>query len=305
MAERTMPFFKFDGDEWLTGKIQLLTAEEKGIFIDLIARIWKEKGKLQNDEILHRLIRVEKATLSKALKAFFEIGIMEDKDGFLSVKFIDEQISNRLDYIVRQSEIGHRGGRPKKGSKPKQKAESRKKKKEEVVEEERAFGGDGDSNPSVARTGTDQSDLTDGTDSAGTGSDGRDQQDGQGEPTGCTPGSIAHKLWDAYPKKFAMLLGQKAALKTIKELHSQGKSYEEIETMLMEAVQGYSEAVQKWSQKKRQYVWSMETFFEAGHYADDPECWRDEDDQAGQTSPVTADPYVTLPDGSKVRRSVL
>ena len=137
MAERTMPFFKFDGDEWLTGKIQLLTAEEKGIFIDLIARIWKEKGKLQNDEILHRLIRVEKATLSKALKAFFEIGIMEDKDGFLSVKFIDEQLSERDEFIAKQSEIGRLGGRPKKGLKPKQKEESRKQKedKEEVEEE--------------------------------------------------------------------------------------------------------------------------------------------------------------------------
>lgn len=302
---KNLPFFKFDADAWLTGKVQLLSPIEKGIFIDLIARIWKENGVIRNDDFLHRLIRVEKATLNEGLQAFFKLGIMEEKEQILSVKFIDEQISERLDYIVRQSEIGHRGGRPKKGSKPKQKAERRKKKKEEVVEEERAFGDDGDSNRSVARTGTDQSDLTDGTDSAGTGSDGRDQQDGQGEPTGCTPGSIAHKLWDAYPKKFAMLLGQKAALKTIKELHSQGKSYEEIETMLMEAVQGYSEAVQKWSQKKRQYVWSMETFFEAGHYADDPECWRDEDDQSGQTAPGMADPYVTLPDGSKVRRSVL
>lgn len=65
-----MPFFKFDVSQWLTGKIQLLTATEKGIFIDLVARIFQEKGFLKNDEILHRLIRVEKATLLEALKAF-------------------------------------------------------------------------------------------------------------------------------------------------------------------------------------------------------------------------------------------
>lgn len=123
---KALPFFKFDSDAWLTGKIQLLSAPEKGIFIDLLARIWKENGVLKNTEVLHRLIRVPKATLSKAFEAFFQLGIMEEKDGFLRVKFIDEQLAQRREYIESQREIGRRGGRPKKGSKPKQIADSRK-----------------------------------------------------------------------------------------------------------------------------------------------------------------------------------
>ena len=118
-------------------------------------------------------------------------------------------------------------------------------------------------------------------------------------------GAIAHKLYGAYPKKFGMLDGMKAALRTIETQSSQGKSYETIETELLTAVRRYAEETSRWNWKRKKFIWSMKTFFEAGHYADDPECWRDEDDQSGQTAPGTADPYVTLPDGSKVRRSVL
>lgn len=125
-----MPFFKFDTDSWLTGKIQLLTATEKGIFIDLVSRIWKENGFLKNDEILHRLIRVEKGTLSEALQAFFDLGIMTEKDGFLSVKFIDEQISDIENYKKKQSEFGSKGGRPKKGTKANKKEDIRNKREE-------------------------------------------------------------------------------------------------------------------------------------------------------------------------------
>lgn len=129
---KPLPFFKFDTDSWLTGKIQLLTAAEKGIFIDLIARIWHENGQIKNDGILHRLLRVEKATLSDALQAFFDLGIMEEKDGFLSVKFIDNQIKTHNEFIEKQREFGAKGGRPKKGTKANK---ERRKKKEEIRNE--------------------------------------------------------------------------------------------------------------------------------------------------------------------------
>lgn len=129
---KQLPFFKFDTDSWLTGKIQLLTATEKGIFIDLIARIWHENGQLKNDEILHRLLRVEKATLSDALQAFFDLGIMKEKDGILCVKFIDDQIKTHNEFIEKQREFGAKGGRPKKGTKANK---ERRNKKEEIRKE--------------------------------------------------------------------------------------------------------------------------------------------------------------------------
>ncbi len=123
-------------------------------------------------------------------------------------------------------------------------------------------------------------------------------------PPSSPAGDIAHKLYGAYPKKFGMLEGMKAALRTIETQSSQGKSYETIETELMTAVRRYAEETSRWNWKRKRFIWSMKTFFEAGHYADDPECWRDDEAEApAQTS--GGDPFVTLPDGSKVRRSVL
>ena len=118
----SLPFFKLDADAWLTGKTQLLSMEEKGTLIDLLCRIWKEEnGAIPNDEFLHRLLRVDKATLSKALATFSDLKIVCEKDGVLSVKFLNEQLKQRKDYLEKMSACGRKGGRPKKGSKPKNK----------------------------------------------------------------------------------------------------------------------------------------------------------------------------------------
>lgn len=122
------PFFKFDAGAWLLGKIQLFGTAEKGIFIDLLAHIWHENGCIKNDNILHRILRVEKATLSDALKAFLEIEIMYEKDGFLRIKFVDEQLSSIQQYRAKQAAFGAKGGRPKKGTKAIEKGERRNKK---------------------------------------------------------------------------------------------------------------------------------------------------------------------------------
>lgn len=111
-----LEFFKFDCAAWLTGKVQLLSAEEKGVFIEIVARIWYNGGTLKNDEILHRVLRVEKGTLSSALAVFFELGIMEEKEGVLSLKFVDEQLDEINSYKSQQAEFGKKGGRPKKGT---------------------------------------------------------------------------------------------------------------------------------------------------------------------------------------------
>ena len=85
---KRLPFFKFDTDDWLTGKIQCCTAAEKGTFIDLCSMIWRENGQLKITPTLERQLRVAKGTLSDALGTFSELGIMECKDDILSVKFI-------------------------------------------------------------------------------------------------------------------------------------------------------------------------------------------------------------------------
>lgn len=108
-----LSFFKFSPEQWLTGKIQLLSAVEKGIYIDLAARIWQAGGSIENSPVLHRVLRVEKGTLCEAFQAFFELGILQIDGGCLRMKFITEQLAVINEYSKRQAEYGKTGGRPK------------------------------------------------------------------------------------------------------------------------------------------------------------------------------------------------
>jgi len=132
-----LPYFKFNVLDWIKGKVQLLSNEEKGIFIELCARIWCESGKLKNDDILHRLIRVEKAKFLLALKAFCELGILEEKDGYLSVKFLETQIIIGFQFIEKQRKNGAKGGRPQNPNKAHKKRVEEKRVEETRLEEKR------------------------------------------------------------------------------------------------------------------------------------------------------------------------
>lgn len=117
---------------------------------------------------------------------------------------------------------------------------------------------------------------------------------------------IALRIYMAYPKKYAMMEGQLAAKRVIENLFDKGANYDQIEDKLMKAVTGYRNAVSFWPPQEKRFILSMKTFFEAGHYADDPECWRrDTDSAAPAGSPAPDEQYTTLPDGTRVRRSVL
>jgi len=131
MAER-MDWFKFEPLEWIKGNVQLLDQSQKGIYIELIARIWAEKGQLKNDRFLAQKISTEKHVLSDALECFFDLKIMYEKDGFLSVKFIDKQIKAHAFIIEQKRAAGRLGGRP---SKKQTKANKNKKENKKEIKE--------------------------------------------------------------------------------------------------------------------------------------------------------------------------
>lgn len=138
MSSKKLPFFKFDADDWLTGKIQLLTMEEQGIFINLLARIWRENGNIENTALLYRQLRVSQDTLRVALITFKELGILQENDGILSVKFITRQLNERTKYIEQQREFGRQSAQNRKGASSKQKGERRKKKADNNGKEDKS-----------------------------------------------------------------------------------------------------------------------------------------------------------------------
>ena len=87
-----LPYFKFFVDSWGNGKINALSHEEKGIFIDLVCLIWRNEG-VMNIAIAHlaRLLRCDEATLERAMTNLTDLDILQRNDNGFSVKFLVEQ----------------------------------------------------------------------------------------------------------------------------------------------------------------------------------------------------------------------
>jgi len=115
MSKGKAYYFKFDATEWLaaTSKVQTLNYEEKGFFIDLCAMLILQKGKIKNDEMLHRQLRISEGKLSNLISLLSKSKLLVSKDGFLSVKFISEAIGEMKKKSMILSENGRKGGRPK------------------------------------------------------------------------------------------------------------------------------------------------------------------------------------------------
>jgi hypothetical protein len=108
---KTLPFFKFDAESWLTGKIQVLPVDHIGVFINLAARIWKAGGALKNDRFLPRLLGASREQFDAAMLDFKELDIIREADGMLRIKFIDEQLAERAAFIGKCAEGGRKGKR--------------------------------------------------------------------------------------------------------------------------------------------------------------------------------------------------
>lgn len=128
------PWFKFTATNWLSGSVQLLSDSEKGTYIDLIAMIWKEGGKLDNNKILSRKLRLDYATACDRINSYCELGILQCENGILSIKFIDEQI----DLIKDRSEKARENAEKRWSKKDRSmQPHANKKRKEEIREDKK------------------------------------------------------------------------------------------------------------------------------------------------------------------------
>ena len=98
-------YFKFIATEWLTGDIVFEDFELQGIFINICAIYWHRNGVLSLDEIEKRL---KSGRLNSLSGRFFLVS-----DGFISIKFLDEQLIEAGHISTINSANGKLGGRPK------------------------------------------------------------------------------------------------------------------------------------------------------------------------------------------------
>ncbi len=103
---KNFPYFKFIATEWLTGDIVYEDFEQQGLFINICALYWQRDGRLSFDDIIKRY--KNELNISLLTPRFFSV-----TDGFISIKFLDEQLIEAGHISKVNSENGKKGGRPK------------------------------------------------------------------------------------------------------------------------------------------------------------------------------------------------
>jgi uncharacterized protein YdaU (DUF1376 family) len=233
---RKLPFFKFDALAWLKGKVQLLSVTEKGIYIELIVRIWAENGALKNDQFLHRKISTQKQVLLDALTLLKELDIIQEENGFLSVKFIKHQLFEHEQFIEKKRIAGQQGGRPKKQPKPKKKEERRKEIKEKE-EKENIFDRFGAKDSKLIR-------------------------------------EAAERIRKAHPRVSQPIKTDLAVINAIAREVDKGHPVNDAVAYIENRPRIYAHAVSLWPPKEKQFAKSSLAWFDGGCYLEDPETWK-------------------------------
>lgn len=103
---KELPYFKFTVADWLTGDIVFESFNVQGLFINICAIYWQRSGVVSVDDI------------NKRFKNPPELAELTDRfisviDGFISIKFLNEQFEERKHTSFQNSQNGSLGGRPK------------------------------------------------------------------------------------------------------------------------------------------------------------------------------------------------
>lgn len=106
---KTLPYFKFDASEWISGSITLEDYEAQGVFINVCAYYWHRQGKLTLTEIKRRLLNSKPTAFDSLIKS----KLIHVKNDVVKIDFLDEQLHERGLLCITNSVNGKKGGRPK------------------------------------------------------------------------------------------------------------------------------------------------------------------------------------------------
>lgn len=126
--ENENEFYKFSPVKAETGKARLLTNEEYGAFVRLANYVWLKNGRLKDNEILPRLLSMDQQAFSALKRCLISLELIVEENGFLRVKYIDEQLGEIRSYREKQAIRGRMGGKKtqaKSSQKRKEKGEKR------------------------------------------------------------------------------------------------------------------------------------------------------------------------------------
>lgn len=87
---KELPYFKFEPNEWENGNIQMLSREDKGLFIDLCCMYWSRLGDLPYRLAIQKVCGGN----ANALNPLFEDDIISvNENDIIVISFLQEQLS--------------------------------------------------------------------------------------------------------------------------------------------------------------------------------------------------------------------
>jgi len=95
---KELPYFKFEPNQWENGNIQMLSRDDKGLFIDLCSMYWSRLGDVPLKLAIQKLC----AGNATALNSLCDEKIIEVIEGNIFIKFLSEQL-NEFDDISKQN----------------------------------------------------------------------------------------------------------------------------------------------------------------------------------------------------------
>jgi len=114
---KELPYFQFEPAEYLSKDISFCSLSAQGLFMNICAYYWLRKCKITKEQVLRRL------NYPKELEELIDEGVIDIKNDYLVIKFLDSQMVNATNLSKEQSRKGKLGGRPKKPNESQPKAE--------------------------------------------------------------------------------------------------------------------------------------------------------------------------------------
>jgi hypothetical protein len=102
---KELPYFKFEPNQWENGNIQMLSREDKGLFIDLCSMYWSRLGDLPEKLAIQKLCGGN----AVALKSLCHEKIIEILDGNIYINFLSEQLNEFGDISKKNSKNAKEG----------------------------------------------------------------------------------------------------------------------------------------------------------------------------------------------------
>jgi len=102
---KELPYFKFEPNQWENGNIQMLSRDDKGLFIDLCSMYWSRLGDVPLKLAVQKLC----AGNATALNSLCDNRIIAIEDDFIRIDFLEEQLSE-FDNISKQNSKNAKDG---------------------------------------------------------------------------------------------------------------------------------------------------------------------------------------------------